>query len=188
MTAIRIVACIFRSSGVPVPAGPGALDDPPACLEKQPMWLQLLAGLQNREALQLLCDSWRDVPSEVLGKAEQEYNKGVVAPSDLMPRLAPGHLASSFRRLQQQFISQAKYSCAAVVHVGRGSWLGTFYYIAAGVGSGIAEAQQVRAPHAACVTARCPRANQMPLAHGHVLLYLEQLACVAGEVHLRRCL
>ena len=102
--------------------------------------------------------------------------------------LAPGHLASSFRRLQQQFISQAKYSCAAVVHVGRGSWLGTFYYIAAGVGSGIAEAQQVRAPHAACVTARCPRANQMPLAHGHVLLYLEQLACVAGEVHLRRCL
>ena len=88
MTAIRIVACIFRSSGVPVPAGPGALDDPPACLEKQPMWLQLLAGLQPREALQLLCDSWRDLPCEVLGRAEQEYSKEVVgtwAPGQQFP-------------------------------------------------------------------------------------------------------
>jgi hypothetical protein len=144
MAAVHLVAKFFMVAGVRAPAGVCPDRQGPGCLSKLPVWLRQLAGLNATEALQLLAEHAQKVPAELWERVETQYNSGVKAARCGLTLLQPGELARNFASL---IPTSAGAEVVPVNHPatlsGVGNHNGTFYYIAAGVGCGIREAEEV---------------------------------------------
>lgn len=143
MAAIFIASSFFGRAGIAAPAGVCPERSGPGCLKKLPAWLGQLDALRPAEALRLLADNCGSVPEKVWTLVEAEYNAGVKAcclPG--MALLDAGSLASKAALLASLPCDVTNALCPAV---SAGVPTGRFFYIAAGVGCGIKEVQQVRA-------------------------------------------
>lgn len=140
VAAMSIVSGLFLKAGVRLPAG--VCPRGTSCVAKLPAWLRCLAATVPAEALQILADSLHTVSVTLLTTVEIEFNAGVRAASlpDLA-ELAPGELASRLHKLCLDLCRKPVECVPAALapQVSRGG----FYYIAAGVGCGIAEIQEV---------------------------------------------
>jgi hypothetical protein len=144
MAAVRIVAFMFQTAGVAAPAGVCPDRQGPGCLRKLPAWLGQLADLRPAEALGLLADHIDLVPDKVWSQVEAEYNAGVKTAG--LPGLAllhAGALADQAARIASArcVLSNVPLPTDPGGSVGA---KGRFFYIAAGVGCGIKEVQEVR--------------------------------------------
>lgn len=152
VVAIRIVAKYFIAAGLRAPAGVWDGVDPPSNLGGHMAWIQLLGNLCAHEAIQLLVENWSAVPTALVSRTELEYNRGIEACSqqatDSVPlpdRLQQGQLCARVSVLIEQVPCPGESACSSretVEELARCA--GHFYYIAAGVGCGISEIQQVR--------------------------------------------
>jgi hypothetical protein len=111
-----------------------------------PAWLGQLAALAPREALQHLSDNIACVPDKLWALVEAEYNSGARLATTALVRLDAGELASKAAQIARKLAwsGQAHDIDILVPVAAPSSPKGYFFYIAAGIGSGIAEAQQVR--------------------------------------------
>jgi hypothetical protein len=145
MAAVVIAASFFRRAGKAAPAGVCPERSGPGCLKKLPAWLAQLDALTPAEALRLLADHVRSVPDKLWTLVEAEYNAGVRASGvPGMALLEAGSLARRAALLASLPCDVTNVHCPAV---SAGIRPYRFYYIAAGVGCGIEEVQQVRATH-----------------------------------------
>jgi hypothetical protein len=143
MAAVRIAASFFQSAGIAPPAGICPDRQGAGCLRKLPAWLGQLAALRPAEALRLLAEHLQHVPEKVWTQVEAEYNAGVKAAG--LPGLAllkAGSLASRAACLLPAHCEAINVHYAAV-SAGTAAPKGRFFYIAAGVGCGIKEIQEV---------------------------------------------
>jgi hypothetical protein len=143
--AIRLAADLFARSGVPAPAGLSVCAEPEERLDKMPVWIMWLSKLQPSTALACLVQNATLLSRTVCLAVESEYNAAIAASK--LPELA--HL-----QLQSGELASRLYCVSCPVNtpitmpvresVCKTSTQGSFYYIGAGVGCGIKEAQQVR--------------------------------------------
>lgn len=144
MIAIRIVAKLFVRAGWQAPAGVWDGVDPPSILSPHMAWLQLLGSLCAHEAIHLLVCHWPHVPCTLVSRVELEYNQGAGAcQSAALDRLQEGSLGMQVSVLCDSVLCSKEEAAGGVVK-DLPSCVGHFYYIAAGIGCGIAEIQQVR--------------------------------------------
>jgi hypothetical protein len=144
MAAVLIVAEFFTTAGVRAPAGVCPDRQGPGCLSELPVWIRQLAGLNATEALQRLAERSKSVSPNLWARVETEYNAGVRAARCGLTLLKPGELAQKYASLfptgaGREVVSGNLPARPSVV----GTPKGTFYYIAAGVGCGIKEAEEV---------------------------------------------
>jgi hypothetical protein len=140
MAAVHIAASFFRSAGIDTLAGVCPERPGPGCLRKLPSWLGQLAALSSAEALALLSEHVLRVPKKLWSQVEAEYNAGVRAAN--CPGLAlmlEGSLASRAACFGKAHCEHVSVNLASAPAGPKGR----FYYIAAGVGSGIADIQEV---------------------------------------------
>jgi hypothetical protein len=167
VAAVRVVSSFFLQAGVVAPAGVHLDPQAPGCLGKLPSWLGQLAAIGPREGLELLSDHVAGVPKKLWAQVESEYNSGVrLVTAPLLP-LSAGDLASKAALIAREV------SCSVpalqlnfpVPAVGPRAPRGRFFYIAAGVGSGIAEMQQV----CGCLSHSCVLSNERAVGRVHVV-------------------
>jgi hypothetical protein len=113
----------------------------------------MLGGLQAETAIKILVGTWSEVPESLINRTEREYNEGIKASRprgpgndlQLAEQLQEGQLAARFSNLVTEVQSRGEDAAIAArcVHEVDLQIRGHFYYIAAGIGSGIAEIQQV---------------------------------------------
>jgi hypothetical protein len=138
--AIRIIARMFATAGVVVPAGECPDPISHGRLDKLPAWLRWLADIAPSEAIALLADNIALVPAEVLAAVELEYNAGLAGACSSLMTLTAGDLATSIASLRAHVHCPTPTVCMPAGPCGP---RGRFYYIGAGVGCGIKEAQLV---------------------------------------------
>jgi hypothetical protein len=146
LAAVHIAATFFVAAGVRAPAGvcPDRKGPSPERLSKLPPWLAQVAALNAMEALQCLARSTQSIPAKLRTRVESEYNAGVKAAGCGLKPLERGELA-------RNFASMLPSSAGDGVPTGKlaptpsslPAPKGRFYYIAAGVGCGIKEAEEV---------------------------------------------
>jgi hypothetical protein len=144
VAAIHIAAYQFSAAGMMPPAGicpPGKRAE---CLQKTAAWLPTLAALDPAEAMQLLADNLHMVSSKLVGDVEREYNVAVRATrNDELPELAHGELASRLALHATAMNNKDALPTVLPFIAGPAVPRGRFYYICAGIGSGICHMQQV---------------------------------------------
>jgi hypothetical protein len=143
VAAVRIVSSFFLQAGVVPPAGVCLDPRDPGCLGKLPAWLGQLAALGPREGLQLLGENVAGVPHRLWGLVEAEYNSGVRLATPQLLQLSAGELASKASQLTREFSCSVPAVDIALPAERARAPQGRFFYIAAGIGSGIAEMQKV---------------------------------------------
>jgi hypothetical protein len=146
MAAVIIVADFFTAADVRAPAGVCPDRQGPGCLNKLPVWLRQLAQLDATEALQRLAEHSPSVSAKLWARVETEYNTGARAARCGLALLRPGELATMYASLFTTSAGREMVSGNLPVPstgVGTPRPMGTFYYIAAGVGCGIKEAEKV---------------------------------------------
>jgi hypothetical protein len=140
VTRLFIRCAIVAPAGVCSSAGPGH----GRRLDKMPRWVSWIDSPSPNDVVSILVDSVRNVPDAVFNAIEAEYNTAIVASKQ--PALAhlhvePGSLASLIEGMKHTVAVTPYLAVAPSPDAHRGS----FYYIGAGVGCGIREAQQVSA-------------------------------------------
>jgi hypothetical protein len=161
LAAVHIAATFSIAAGVRAPAGvcPDWQGPSPECLSRMPKWLGNLAALNATEALMRLKEHAQSVKAELWKRVEAEYNAGVKAARFGLTMLEPGELGRSFVCLLLPTSAGQEVSAGNLraPPSGIGAPKGRFYYIAAGVGCGIKEAEEVRAPACTLNTFKCSR-------------------------------
>jgi hypothetical protein len=155
VAAVRIVSSFFIQAGISAPAGVYLDPQAPGCLGKLPAWLGQLAALGPREGLKLLSDNVAGVPEKLWAQVESEYNSGVRLATAPLVQLSAGDLASKAGEIVRHVSGPEEVHELPVPAAGPRAPRGRFFYIAAGVGSGIAEIQQV----CGCVSHSCVLSN-----------------------------
>jgi hypothetical protein len=157
IAAMQIVASFFTSAGVVVPAGVCPPGQRPADIGRIAAWLTGLAALAPVEAMQLLAHNTSIVSSKLMADVELQYNAGVRASRcDQLPLLASGELAAKFALHVLTVSSHKEQDTMLPVVTAPAAPRGRFYYIAAGIGSGISEMQQVSVlNHVGCTYSEC---------------------------------
>lgn len=107
-------------------------------MDKEPMWLRSLYRADPTAAVTCLNRSARTLCPSLCGRVEDEYN--LVCENFGLPRLAPGELGTLFSALRPR-----ERTVERVIRTNdTGSMQRrTFYYIAAGIGCGMKEIEQV---------------------------------------------
>jgi hypothetical protein len=137
--AIRIAAQWFRSSGIAAPVWACVEVPPEGRLDKLQGWLQWLAQLSPLSALALLSDNALTVREHVYKAASDDFNACFRAELPLQPGALLQHLLS----LRRTRLSSVCPVASETVCPSSDAVQGSFYYIGAGVGCGIAEANRV---------------------------------------------
>lgn len=180
--ASRLLAEKLRTAGIVAPAGciVGASEAAPDPDSKSEAWLRCLADLSAQELTALLsgpCD--RSIVMCTI-KVEQQYNSAVRALKDeAFQTVQPGTIAAWLTRGQD-----APEAPIPVRQVTKGA-TGTFYYIGAGVGCGIEEAEKVRPLSTANRAPGGAQAANAPSAM-RTCGYTEGVCAAAGGIPLRR--
>jgi hypothetical protein len=144
IAAIFIVGSQFTDAGKEIPAGVCPPGKRAERLDRTAAWVAALAAIDPAEAMLLLAQNTHTVSSKLLGDVEREYNEGVRAMNDPeLPVLAPGELAARFALHAATFHKKDDLNTVSPCVTGPAAPVGRFYYIAAGIGSGISEMQHV---------------------------------------------
>jgi hypothetical protein len=155
VAAVRVVSSFLIQAGVSAPAGVYLDPQAPGCLGKLPAWLGQLAALGPREGLELLSYNVAVVPEKLWAQVESEYNSGVRLATAPLLQLSAGDLASKAALIARHVSCSVHTHELPVPAAGPRAPRGRFFYIAAGVGSGIAEIQQV----CGCLSHPCVLSN-----------------------------
>lgn len=142
IAAMQIVLNLFQRSGMQAPAGVCPPGSGPGSVDKMSGWLRCLAAIYPAEAMQILAENIRTVPSQHLSAVETEYNTAAAARG--LAQLVQGELAYRLHNLELQLALPEHVQTAVNAGVQPAAPRGRFYYIAAGVGCGIREMEQVR--------------------------------------------
>jgi hypothetical protein len=140
VAAMKIAASVFQRAGHVTPAGECPPGNEPQCLAQLSGWLCTLACIAPTEALQLLADNLHTVPCTLFNTVECEYNRAARATG--RAQVLPGTIASSLALLRTA-LSPLPVLSAYVGSAPSVPCTGRFYYIAAGIGCGILEMEQV---------------------------------------------
>lgn len=178
IAAIRICSSLFEAAGVRVPAGVCPDNKGPGCLGKLPAWLGQLAALSAAEALGHLADHVHTVPVNVWSQVEAEYNSAARLCG--MAQLNALDLAFRAASLPSPIMpDRVHVATCCVAPAGR---LGRrYYYIAAGVGCGIRDLEEVCTAHSCVVhNSQCMCILVLSRCHHH-------RAC-AGRLRMCRCM
>jgi hypothetical protein len=142
--AMHIVASFFASAGVLPPAGVCPPGNGPSDLGRIAGWLAALAAIHPAEAMHLLAQNISTVSSKLMNDVQLEYNAGVRASRcDELPLLAPDELAARFAMHATTVSTFKELDTVVASSASPAAPRGRFYYIAAGIGSGISDIQQV---------------------------------------------
>ena len=144
-TCIGLVIRFFQALGVRCPAGV-TVTAFPSSIGNRALWLQQLGGLPAAEAIRILREHVLFVPSRIMQNVEREFNVAVnclpeasgvrqLAPNELLQHLTVFAAVSSVDRPVQ-----LRSTCPTPAAP---TFRGTFYYIAAGIGSGIHDIEKV---------------------------------------------
>jgi hypothetical protein len=132
---------VFIKSNVVAPAGVCPDAEAQVQLNKMPTWVQWLAHLTPSAAVALLACNAAFVPDNVYRAVENEYNAGIrTSKLPCLIQLQSGELADRMRSLPCNANTE---SVPLLAPVDASVAQPRFYYIGAGVGCGIREAQQV---------------------------------------------
>jgi hypothetical protein len=138
---IRLVAQVFINSNVVAPAGVCPVGEAQVQLTKMPSWIVWLAHLTPTTALAMIACNALSVPDDVYTAVQNEYNAGIrTSKLHCLMQLQSGELADRMRSLPCNAYME---SVPLLAPVDSFAAKPRFYYIGAGVGCGIREAQQV---------------------------------------------
>lgn len=159
MLLVNAAGRIFAGAGVPAPAGVCRSIDTPRHPDSMPSWLAWLYKVDAVDAVSLLAGNSKNVPESVYTAVESEFNRGIAASkrrkvplpagvtlleSGSLAKLIQGmHLHCTVPAITPSELPSAATSPAGRRSVPHQQEQGTFYYIAAGVGCGIREVEQV---------------------------------------------
>jgi hypothetical protein len=142
MAAVKLAAQIFVRCGMVAPAGVCTQPGLPGRLDKMPSWLSWISEVNPTEAVAILAERAHSVSECVYRQIETEYNAGITGSRwPGIAQLQPGRLAGLLEGLKP---ANTAIDLPVVTSTRTSVHQGTFYYIGAGVGCGIREAQQVR--------------------------------------------
>jgi hypothetical protein len=140
IAAMKIAASLFERAGLVAPAGECPPGNGPESLAQLSGWLCTLDGIAPTEAMQLLAEFLPTVSCELFTAVECEYNRAARATG--RAQVLPGTIASSLALLRTA-LSPLPVLSAYVGSAPSVPCTGRFYYIAAGIGCGILEMEQV---------------------------------------------
>jgi hypothetical protein len=141
--AVRIAAQVFVRSNCAAPAGVCWDAGPEARLDKMDSWIIWLAHLTPTTALAMLACNAQFVHDNVYTAVQNEYNAGIrTSKLTCLTQLQSGELADRMRSLPCNACMESVHQLAPVDRSAAHDQP-RFYYIGAGVGCGIREAQQV---------------------------------------------
>lgn len=139
LAAVFLLCDIFQATGVEIPCGRRPSSGRPGCLDKEPTWLLRLHRADPTAALLALNRSANTLCDRVCYRVEDEYNKCCERYG--YTRLEPGELGTLFASLRPvQTTVERIVSCTEPCSSQRR----TYFYIAAGIGCGMKQIEQVR--------------------------------------------